>query len=111
VKLLHVCRLSIDGVLHMYTPGCRMLITCMPFTPRRPVKRAVQRELETVLAKALLRGDFVEEDTIVVEADDKVCGCVWRCWDRAIAHPSPAYTRLSKPVHQMQPAAKWLVSE
>ena len=36
----------------------------------RPVKRAVQRELETVLAKALLRGDFVEEDTIVVEAGE-----------------------------------------
>eukprot|EP00191_Tetraselmis_sp_GSL018_P000977 CAMPEP_0177608272 /NCGR_PEP_ID=MMETSP0419_2-20121207/18379_1 /TAXON_ID=582737 /ORGANISM="Tetraselmis sp., Strain GSL018" /LENGTH=943 /DNA_ID=CAMNT_0019102943 /DNA_START=226 /DNA_END=3058 /DNA_ORIENTATION=- len=34
----------------------------------RPVKRAVQRELETPLAKALLRGDFQEEDTIVVEA-------------------------------------------
>jgi ATP-dependent Clp protease ATP-binding subunit ClpB len=40
----------------------------------RPVKRAVQRELETVLAKALLRGEFVEEDTIVVDADDKVGG-------------------------------------
>jgi ATP-dependent Clp protease ATP-binding subunit ClpB len=32
------------------------------------VKRAVQRELETGLAKALLRGDFGEEDTVVVEA-------------------------------------------
>ena len=31
------------------------------------MKRAVQRELETTLAKALLRGDFAEEDTIVVE--------------------------------------------
>ncbi len=30
----------------------------------------VQRELETTLAKALLRGEFVEEDTIVVEADE-----------------------------------------
>eukprot|EP00208_Stichococcus_sp_RCC1054_P006167 CAMPEP_0206137422 /NCGR_PEP_ID=MMETSP1473-20131121/2545_1 /ASSEMBLY_ACC=CAM_ASM_001109 /TAXON_ID=1461547 /ORGANISM="Stichococcus sp, Strain RCC1054" /LENGTH=989 /DNA_ID=CAMNT_0053530491 /DNA_START=123 /DNA_END=3092 /DNA_ORIENTATION=- len=34
----------------------------------RPVKRAVQQNLETVIAKALLRGDFGEEDTIVVEA-------------------------------------------
>ena len=34
----------------------------------RPVKRAVQRELETGLAKALLRGDFGEEDTVVVDA-------------------------------------------
>ena len=34
----------------------------------RPVKRAVQRELETALAKGLLRADFGEEDTVVVEA-------------------------------------------
>ena len=34
----------------------------------RPVKRAVQRELENSLAKALLRGDFGEEDTVVVSA-------------------------------------------
>jgi ATP-dependent Clp protease ATP-binding subunit ClpB len=39
-----------------------------PVYGARPVKRAVQRELETPLAKALLRGQFVEEDTIVVEA-------------------------------------------
>lgn len=31
----------------------------------------VQRELETMLAKALLRGEFVEEDTVVVGADEK----------------------------------------
>lgn len=35
----------------------------------RPVKRAVQQELETGLAKALLRGDIVDEDTVVVSAD------------------------------------------
>ena len=34
----------------------------------RPVKRAVQRELETTLAKGLLRGDFGEDDTVIVEA-------------------------------------------
>ncbi|KAK9861322.1 hypothetical protein WJX84_009348 [Apatococcus fuscideae] len=40
-----------------------------PVFGARPVKRAVQRELETSLAKALLRGDFQEEDTILVSAD------------------------------------------
>lgn len=30
----------------------------------RPVKRAVQQNLETVIAKALLRGDFGEDDTV-----------------------------------------------
>ena len=39
-----------------------------PVFGARPVKRAVQRELETGLAKALLRGDFGEEDTVVVSA-------------------------------------------
>ncbi|EFJ52304.1 hypothetical protein VOLCADRAFT_79066 [Volvox carteri f. nagariensis] len=41
-----------------------------PVYGARPVKRAVQRELETNIAKALLRGEFVEDDTIVVEADE-----------------------------------------
>ncbi len=31
----------------------------------RPVKRAVQQNLETVIAKALLRGDFGEDDTVL----------------------------------------------
>jgi ATP-dependent Clp protease ATP-binding subunit ClpB len=39
-----------------------------PVYGARPVKRAVQRELETGLAKALLRGEFEEEDTVVVDA-------------------------------------------
>ncbi|KAI3436059.1 hypothetical protein D9Q98_002118 [Chlorella vulgaris] len=34
----------------------------------RPVKRVVQQELETALAKGILRGEFAEEDTVVVEA-------------------------------------------
>ncbi|MEW5302565.1 MAG: hypothetical protein WDW36_005336 [Sanguina aurantia] len=41
-----------------------------PVYGARPVKRAVQRELETYLAKCLLRGDFTEEDTILVSAAD-----------------------------------------
>ena len=39
-----------------------------PVFGARPVKRAVQRELETGLAKALLRGDFGEEDEVKVSA-------------------------------------------
>ena len=35
----------------------------------RPVKRALQRELQTLLAQALLRNDFEEEDTVVVKAN------------------------------------------
>ncbi|GIL72080.1 hypothetical protein Vretimale_486 [Volvox reticuliferus] len=47
-----------------------------PVYGARPVKRAVQRELETNIAKALLRGEFVEDDTIVVEADELHGGLV-----------------------------------
>lgn len=39
-----------------------------PVFGARPIKRAVQRELETGLAKAILRGDFGEDDTVVVSA-------------------------------------------
>jgi ATP-dependent Clp protease ATP-binding subunit ClpB len=39
-----------------------------PVFGARPVKRAVQQQLETVIAKALLRGEFGEEDVIVVSA-------------------------------------------
>ncbi|KAG2435116.1 hypothetical protein HXX76_007201 [Chlamydomonas incerta] len=49
-----------------------------PVYGARPVKRAVQQELETAIAKALLRGEFAEDDTIVVEADANGGGLVLR---------------------------------
>lgn len=39
-----------------------------PVYGARPVKRALQRELQTLLAQALLRNDFEEEDTVIVKA-------------------------------------------
>jgi ATP-dependent Clp protease ATP-binding subunit ClpB len=39
-----------------------------PMYGARPVKRVVQQELETGLAKAILRGDLSEDDTVVVSA-------------------------------------------
>eukprot|EP01025_Chloroclados_australasicus_P006761 TRINITY_DN12160_c0_g1_i3.p1 TRINITY_DN12160_c0_g1~~TRINITY_DN12160_c0_g1_i3.p1 ORF type:complete len:978 (-),score=157.34 TRINITY_DN12160_c0_g1_i3:403-3336(-) len=39
-----------------------------PVYGARPVKRLVQRELETGLAKCILRGEFIEEDTVIVDA-------------------------------------------
>jgi ATP-dependent Clp protease ATP-binding subunit ClpB len=38
-----------------------------PVYGARPVKRAIQHGLETMLAQAILRGDFNEEDTIYVD--------------------------------------------
>jgi ATP-dependent Clp protease ATP-binding subunit ClpB len=37
-----------------------------PVYGARPVKRAIQRDLETPLARALLMGAFQEDDTVVV---------------------------------------------
>ncbi len=39
----------------------------------RPVKRAVQRELETGLAKALLKGEFGEDDTGKQAPSSAIC--------------------------------------
>lgn len=44
-----------------------------PVYGARPVKRAIQRDLETPLARALLMGAFQEDDTVVVSA-------CWACW-------------------------------
>jgi ATP-dependent Clp protease ATP-binding subunit ClpB len=38
-----------------------------PLYGARPLKRAIQRELETPIAKGILRGDFKEGETINVE--------------------------------------------
>lgn len=35
----------------------------------RPLKRTIQREVETVIAKGILRGDFVPNSMILVDAD------------------------------------------
>ncbi|CAL5220448.1 g2466 [Coccomyxa viridis] len=55
-----------------------------PVFGARPVKRAVQRELETGLAKALLRGEFGEDDTVIVEAPGGASGdtLVFKAKDR-----------------------------
>ncbi|GLI64087.1 hypothetical protein VaNZ11_007259 [Volvox africanus] len=63
-------RLADSAVRHLASVGYD------PVYGARPVKRAVQRELETNIAKALLRGEFVEDDTIVVEADEVHGGLV-----------------------------------
>jgi ATP-dependent Clp protease ATP-binding subunit ClpB len=40
-----------------------------PVYGARPLKRAIQRELETQIAKAILRGEFQENDTILVDVE------------------------------------------
>ena len=44
-----------------------------PVYGARPLKRAIQRELETVVAQGILRGDYADGDTIVVDIrNDKI---------------------------------------
>jgi ATP-dependent Clp protease ATP-binding subunit ClpB len=42
-----------------------------PVYGARPLKRAIQRELETTIAKALLRGDFKDSDTIFIDVENE----------------------------------------
>jgi ATP-dependent Clp protease ATP-binding subunit ClpB len=42
-----------------------------PVFGARPLKRAIQRELETQIAKALLRGEFSDGDTIFVDVENE----------------------------------------
>ncbi|HIK46457.1 MAG TPA: ATP-dependent chaperone ClpB [Leptolyngbyaceae cyanobacterium M65_K2018_010] len=42
-----------------------------PVYGARPLKRAIQRELETQIAKAILRGEFGEGDTIYVDVENE----------------------------------------
>ena len=69
--------LSNKALIHWLASPVSLLLTacCVsqekgfdPVYGARPVKRAVQRELETALAKALLRGEFGEDDTVIVDA-------------------------------------------
>jgi ATP-dependent Clp protease ATP-binding subunit ClpB len=42
-----------------------------PVYGARPLKRTIQRELETTIAKGILRGDFKEGDTVFVEVQNQ----------------------------------------
>jgi ATP-dependent Clp protease ATP-binding subunit ClpB len=42
-----------------------------PVYGARPLKRAIQRELETQLAKSILRGEFTEGDTVFVDVQNE----------------------------------------
>ena len=65
-----------------------------PVFGARPLKRAIQRELETQIAKAILRGEFNDGDTIFVDVENerlafKRSGTVGDCeiiWVRWLDH-------------------------
>mmetsp|Transcript_19467 Transcript_19467/g.57436 ORF Transcript_19467/g.57436 Transcript_19467/m.57436 type:complete len:987 (-) Transcript_19467:1040-4000(-) len=65
-------RLADKGLQLRLSDAARDLILERGYNPEygaRPLKRAVQKELETPLARAILARDFVEGDTIVADVD------------------------------------------
>ncbi len=42
-----------------------------PVYGARPLKHAIQRELETPMAKAILRGEFVDGDEIAADVENE----------------------------------------
>lgn len=55
-----------------YTPEAVELLGVLGYDPNfgaRPVKRVIQQLVENEIAMGILRGDFKEEDSIVVDAE------------------------------------------
>lgn len=60
-----------------YTEEAVKLLGVLGFDPNfgaRPVKRVIQQLVENEIAMGVLRGDFKEEDSIIVDADDTPSG-------------------------------------
>lgn len=55
------------------TPAALDTMADIGFDPvfgARPLKRAIQRELETAVAKGILRGDFADGDEITIDSGE-----------------------------------------
>lgn len=54
------------------TDGAIQLLGNLGYDPNygaRPVKRVIQQHVENELAKGILRGDFKDEDTVVIDTE------------------------------------------
>ncbi len=66
-------RLAERDITTTVTPAALDTMTEIGFDPvygARPLKRAIQRELETQLAKGLLKGDFSDGDEIMIDSEN-----------------------------------------
>ena len=67
-------RLTERGLRMDVTPAAKEYLLAEGFEPAygaRPLKRAVQRHLADALAREILKGTFVDGDTIQVDRGDK----------------------------------------
>ena len=62
-----------------------------PVYGARPLRRAIQKHLETPMAKAILKGGFSEGDTIVVQPEEG-CGGNRLHLSKAVHSPDVAAT-------------------
>ncbi len=65
-------RLAERDIAMVITPAALDTIASIGYDPNygaRPLKRAIQRELETAVAKGILRGDFTDGDEITIDSD------------------------------------------
>lgn len=65
-------RLAEREIATVITPAALDTIASIGYDPNygaRPLKRAIQRELETAVAKGILRGDFTDGDEITIDSD------------------------------------------
>jgi ATP-dependent Clp protease ATP-binding subunit ClpB len=63
------------------TEEARMLIARQGYDPvygARPLRRLIQREVETKIGRALLGGEIVDGSTIVLDAEDGELAVIWR---------------------------------
>ena len=66
-------RLVEKNIAMIITPAALDAMADIGFDPvygARPLKRAIQRELETTVAKGILRGDFMDGDEITINATE-----------------------------------------
>jgi ATP-dependent Clp protease ATP-binding subunit ClpB len=66
-------RLLERDISMVMTPAAMDTMAEIGFDPvfgARPLKRAIQRELETAVAKGILRGDFADGDEITIDSDN-----------------------------------------
>jgi ATP-dependent Clp protease ATP-binding subunit ClpB len=64
-------RLAERDIAMVITPAALDTIASIGYDPNygaRPLKRAIQRELETAVAKGILRGDFADGDEITIDS-------------------------------------------
>lgn len=67
-------RLQERDISMVMTPAAMDTMADIGFDPvfgARPLKRAIQRELETAVAKGILRGDFADGDEITIDSENR----------------------------------------